>query len=377
MSAAGKLSRYPWRSALLALVVLVVFGLVRMPLEYGFEKELRAAGFRDWSPNISNREQLTQAGFVGAMGGFRSLVASVYDIQSATERDLKNWAGVEKYRNITVTLQPRIEKYWELATWDMAWNAYAYFDRKSENYQDTFEELRIQNVVKPAYLDKGIEFAKRGMKWLPDSHELPYTIGLIYGEDFRYNDKCAAVPWFYEAAQKPNARPYHLRMYLHYMVLCGDEDEKAYKLASELYRAPGTPKPTLRRDLEILEDRFARQRIDSMTPAELKAGAEQSPQDYQMLAALALYHAEDEQDYEAAAEVYRRVLALPEVPRFYFRKLALSLAKNPASQREGYRALREVLDADRYILHREDLNIILDLEEQLGIPEEQRAYPPK
>lgn len=377
MSAAGKLSRYPWRRALLALVLIIVFGVVRMPLEYGFEKELRAAGFRDWSPNLSNREQLTQAGFVGAIGGFRSLVASVYDIKSASARDVKNWAEVEKFRNITVSLQPRIEKYWELAAWDMAWNAYAYFDRKSESYEDTFEGLRLQNVVKPAYLDKGIEFAKRGMKWLPESYELPYTVALIYGEDFRYDDKCAAVPWFYEASQKPKARPYHLRMYVHYMVLCGDMDEKAYKLASELYHAAGQPKPTLRRDMEILEDRFSRQRIDSVTPAELKADAVQSPQDYRVLATLALYHAEDEQNFEAAAEVYRRVVALPEVPRFYFRKLALSLAKNPSTQREGYRALRELLAADRYAVHREDLNIILDLEEQLEIPNEQRAFPPK
>ena len=58
---------------LLCIAVLVSFGFIRIPLESSTENELEKYGFRDWVPDISAREQLTQAGFLGAIGGFRSL----------------------------------------------------------------------------------------------------------------------------------------------------------------------------------------------------------------------------------------------------------------------------------------------------------------
>ena len=58
---------------LLCIAVLVSFGFIRIPLESSTENELEKYGFLDWVPDISAREQLTQAGFLGAIGGFRSL----------------------------------------------------------------------------------------------------------------------------------------------------------------------------------------------------------------------------------------------------------------------------------------------------------------
>ena len=119
MSVAAKASQYPWRRALLALALIAVAGAVRMPLEQSMEEELRGRGFREWSPDISAREQMTQAGFVGALGGFRSLVASVYDLKSHIARTDKDWGKVESYRKVTTSLQPRFWKHWDMAAWDM------------------------------------------------------------------------------------------------------------------------------------------------------------------------------------------------------------------------------------------------------------------
>ena len=69
-------------------------------------QKLKELGFRDWVPNMSAREQLTQASFIGAIGGFRSLVASIYDLRAHEAFRDKDWGSVERFRKVTTSLQP-------------------------------------------------------------------------------------------------------------------------------------------------------------------------------------------------------------------------------------------------------------------------------
>ena len=82
MSIITKLQSYPYRRILLSLIILIGFGFVRIPIEMNTEQLRKKEGFRDWSPSMSAREQLTQASFVGSIGGFRSLIASIYDLRA-------------------------------------------------------------------------------------------------------------------------------------------------------------------------------------------------------------------------------------------------------------------------------------------------------
>ena len=82
MSISIKSKIYRCGGILISIAILVVFGFARIPLESKTEDQLEKFGFRDWSPDISAREQLTQASFIGAIGGFRSLIASVYDLRA-------------------------------------------------------------------------------------------------------------------------------------------------------------------------------------------------------------------------------------------------------------------------------------------------------
>ena len=73
---------FSYGRVLVSLAILVVFGFLKIPFESQTEQKLKDKGFRDWVPNMSAREQLTQASFIGAIGGFRSLVASIYDLRA-------------------------------------------------------------------------------------------------------------------------------------------------------------------------------------------------------------------------------------------------------------------------------------------------------
>ena len=202
----------PWRRVLAGVLVIMLFGAARMPFEQSIEEQLRAAGVRDWSPNISTREQLGQAGFAGALGGFRSLVALFYDVKAHTARQNKEWADVERFRTVTTTLQPRFWRHWDNAAWDMAWNAYAYYRGVAQEYADEHRGWEAEKITMPRYLQKGIDFAKQGMKWLPDSFVMPRVVAEIYSQKF--DDPCSAAEWHLKASQAPDAPPVsytHLR----------------------------------------------------------------------------------------------------------------------------------------------------------------------
>lgn len=365
------ISGYPWRRALLALAVLCVAGVVRLPFEQGLEEELREGGFRDWSPDISARDQLTQASFVGALGGFRSLVANVYDLKAHIAKDDKDWGKVENFRNVTTTLQPRFWKHWDMAAWDMAWNAYAYYRGQAERHRDDLEGWRFEKVVMPSYLEKGIDFAQRGAKWLPDTYRLPRVVADIYSQ--KYEDKCTAAEWYLKASQTPNAPSYVYRAYAHHMALCAGSEEQAYEITAALYRGGGKMTPTLRYDMENLEDHFSRLAAGRGSKEQLEAAVRAEGAEYPDLAALAMFYLEVEDDLEAATQAYGALSRDPEAPGFYRRKWAFLLARDPQRQEAAYKALKGLYEADRDAFREQDMKTFAELEKRLAIPEADRV----
>ena len=370
MSVAGKLSRYPWRRALMALGLIAVAGAARMPIEHAAERELRELGFRDWSPDISAREQLTQASFVAALGGFRSLVATAYDLRAHIARTDKDWGKVEAYRNVSTSLQPRFWKHWDMAAWDMAWNAFAYYRGEAERNAGTIDGWQYEKVVMPRYLESGIDFAKRGMKWMPDNYRLPRIVADIYKQ--KYEDPCAAAEWYLKSSQAPDAPPYIFRAYAHNLALCEGREEEAYALVSELYRG-GQRTPTVRHDMERLEEHFSRLAAESKTRAELEAALREDGASYRDLAALAMHLLEVEEDLPAAVSAYGGLARDEDAPTFYRRRWAFLVAADPGKAPVAYDALRRLYLADPNAFRPEDMAALYQLEERLSIPAEERV----
>ena len=371
MPVAARASRYPWRRALLALGLIAVAGAARMPVEHSMEEELRGRGFREWSPDISAREQMTQAGFVGALGGFRSLVASVYDLKSHIARTDKDWGKVESYRNVTTSLQPRFWKHWDMAAWDMAWNAYAHYRNEAEDAEDPLDAWRLEKVLMPQYLESGVGFLERGMKWLPDTYRMPKIIGDIYTQ--KYEDHSKAAGWYLKASQAPDAPGYVYRAYAHQLSLCEGREDEAYKIVSALYHGGGKMTPTLRYDMEALEDRRSRIAAETMTRAELEDALRVEGASYVDLAALAMHLLQVEKDLPAAEAAYGELARDSGAPDFYRRKWAFLIARDPSRAPLAYKALKQLYVKEPDALRGEDRKRLGQLEERLAIPLEDRV----
>lgn len=355
---------------LVILAILVVFGFLRIPFESQTEQKLKDLGFRDWVPNMSAREQLTQASFIGAIGGFRSLIASIYDLRAHEAFRDKDWGSVERFRKVTTSLQPRFAKHWDLAAWDMAWNAYAYYRSKSEFSKDDLELWRIEKMIMPSYLEKGLSFAKEGAKWTPESYRLPMVIGDIYSQ--KYNNPKLASEWYFKSSQAKDAPTYIYRAYATQLAKCVGMEEEAYEVVSNLYNDGKLRTLTLHRDMERLEGYLVNELVQAKSIDELKAMVRKEKSKYIIHDAIATYYLEEENNISLAIDAYRELVKNPKAPDFYRRKFALLIAKDPANQERAYKLLKTMYLSSPQIFRRVDLIDLKKLESELNIPTKEK-----
>ena len=357
---------FSYGRVLVSLAILVVFGFLKIPFESQTEQKLKDKGFRDWVPNMSAREQLTQASFIGAIGGFRSLVASIYDLRAHEAFRDKDWGSVERFRKVTTSLQPRFAKHWDLAAWDMAWNAYAYYRSKSEFSDDDLELWRIEKMIMPSYLEKGLSFAKEGAKWTPESYRLPMVIGDIYAQ--KYNNPKLASEWYFKSSQAKDAPSYIYRAYATQLAKCVGMEEEAYKVVSNLYNGGKVRTLTLRRDMERLEAYFVNKLVQSNSINELKEMVKKENSNYIIYDAIATHYLGEENNISLAVNAYRKLVKNPKAPDFYRRKFALLIARDPANEERAYGLLKNMYLSTPQIFRRVDLIELKKIESNLNIP---------
>ena len=357
---------FSYGRVLVSLAILVVFGFLKIPFESQTEQKLKDKGFRDWVPNMSAREQLTQASFIGAIGGFRSLVASIYDLRAHEAFRDKDWGSVERFRKVTTSLQPRFAKHWDLAAWDMAWNAYAYYRSKSEFSDDDLELWRIEKMIMPSYLEKGLSFAKEGAKWTPESYRLPMVIGDIYAQ--KYNNPKLASEWYFKSSQAKDAPSYIYRAYATQLAKCVGMEEEAYKVVSNLYNGGKVRTLTLRRDMERLEAYFVNKLVQSNSINELKEMVKKENSNYIIYDAIATHYLGEENNISLAVNAYSELVKNPKAPDFYRRKFALLIARDPANEERAYGLLKNMYLSTPQIFRRVDLIELKKIESNLNIP---------
>lgn len=93
---------------LIALAVLIVMGLLKLPVERDLAALHRQEHFRGVEFNLDLREKLGQLGFIAALSGFRAIVADGLFIQAHAAWENTQWGRMLLlFRQIT-TLQPRV-----------------------------------------------------------------------------------------------------------------------------------------------------------------------------------------------------------------------------------------------------------------------------
>ncbi|MES2707561.1 MAG: hypothetical protein V4726_13270 [Verrucomicrobiota bacterium] len=155
---------------LLAAAILTAGGALRMPLEKNFSAELSARHLAEEPLKLSLREQLGQSVFIAVLGGFRSLVASVVELENLTAWQQGNWAKVEAAYRLCCQLQPREYHYWDFqaeANFPEAYEEFGYRDRVRSD---------VESWEKQKYVDRSVAVRKEALRYLPNESRLMWKL---------------------------------------------------------------------------------------------------------------------------------------------------------------------------------------------------------
>jgi tetratricopeptide (TPR) repeat protein len=248
---------------LLVLVILIVLGAIKLPIERDLAVIHRQEHFRGVEFNLDLREKLGQLGFIAALSGFRAIVADALFIQAHVAWERTEWSRVLLlFRHVT-TLQPRSILFWDMAAWHMAWNASvaAMNDRAQPR-------LALRVKAQREYFALGKDFLERGIKNNPDRPQLYETLARLYRE--KYKDHERASEFFAKAAALPGAPRYNRRFSAYELSYCEGQEREAYDRLRQLYDQGEKERlPTLITRLKFLENKLGipqDERIPDRTP---------------------------------------------------------------------------------------------------------------
>jgi hypothetical protein len=244
----------------IAIALLGIFGILKMPAERSLDAAQRQAALRGTALNLDLREKVGQLGFLAALSGFRSPLAAFLWVEAHNAWERTEWGRMAALFDAVTTLQPRSLLYWDMAAWHMAWNA------STAARQDTSqpsEALRIRNQRQ--YFRLGRDYLERGLQNNPRSFFLYSSLAVLLRDKFE--DHCGAGEAFLKASQLPGAPAYLARFAGYELAKCPGRQQAAYDLLKALYDAePAGRKPTLVTTLKELEKRLdvpSWQRINS------------------------------------------------------------------------------------------------------------------
>lgn len=154
------------KRALQVAGVLLLFGVVKMPLEQGMTHDLRKRRLLEEPLRLGVGEDLGQAGLAALLGGLRGLAACMFQLRAHVEFTHVNWAKVDSLYKLVTRLQPREARYWEEAAWHMAYNAASFYLYNMELKPSLRGQLYHDHVK------RGVAILEEGLKFLPDNPRL-------------------------------------------------------------------------------------------------------------------------------------------------------------------------------------------------------------
>jgi hypothetical protein len=162
------------RRKLQALGVLLLIGALKLPLEQRVTARLRAEKLIDEPVAAGKLQMMGQSGLAALLGGLRGLAASILQLRAHVEFTRVNWAQVDSLYRVITLLQPRVDRYWDDASWHMAYNAAGHYHYRRDLPNALQGQLREQHVK------RGIDILLEGLKVLPESTRLWERLAEIY-----------------------------------------------------------------------------------------------------------------------------------------------------------------------------------------------------
>jgi hypothetical protein len=247
------------RRPIIAVLMLLVFGVARLPFENQLAAELKAAHFQGARLDLEMREQIGQMGFLAALSGFRAIIADFFNLLAYSEWEKVKWGAMKLDYDIATSLQPRCELFWQTAGWQMAYNGSnaAFSDRNEPR-----EALRLK--AQREYFKLGEDYFLRGIANNPEKPSLYNDLGMIYRDKLK--EHCKAAEVWKKCAPLPGALAYCERFSAYELAQCPGHEREAYEKLVALYkRGEKEHLPSLLKWINTLQDKLnipADQRIN-------------------------------------------------------------------------------------------------------------------
>lgn len=218
------------RKLIVVLLALVAVGFAKLPLEQQFAADLRARHLIQKPIDLGTRQSLGQTSYAIALGGLRSLVAAMLNLKAHIDFEHQEWGKLEdRYRTIT-TLQPHTRYYWDVASWHLAYNAYAdYGDRPD------IPDAR-RRFLQKEFLAHGRWFLEEGIRSNPDDWRLRQAYVRLLTDPFKPNDFPTAVHAIDEAIAQGPVPEMLRRERLYSLARIPERSEDSWEAIQELWK---------------------------------------------------------------------------------------------------------------------------------------------
>ena len=247
----ASLSRSRRLLPLAAAGLILAFGFARLSLERDLAAAQRAAGVHPARLGLGLRERLGQAGFLAALGGFRAPLADLLVIQAYGAWERVEWGRMNALFQTATALQPRAPHLWEMASWQMAYNAAR--NAREDVRRQPREVLRVR--AEREYFALARDYLERGLANNPGSPLLWESLGRLQLDKLR--DPLAASAAYARGAELPGAPTYLKRFAAYALARVPGQERAAHSLLRKLYDlGPQEHLPTLLKEIRRLENQL-------------------------------------------------------------------------------------------------------------------------
>jgi hypothetical protein len=222
------------KGLLCALLTLAIGGAAKLPLEHHQTQSLRAEKALEPPLNLSLREELGQSFFLATLGGFRSLVATMVEIQAMSAWQENNYGVVDARYAVCNRLQPRDPRYWETRAWHAATNATTYYELRGD-LEPTMMRLRIH-----AQVQKALGILHEAVAIIDDDWNLWQRLA-DYSSNPRINefpDHAASAAYWEKCSRCPDAPGYTKRRVGEALANVPGREREAWNLLLSLWYDP-------------------------------------------------------------------------------------------------------------------------------------------
>lgn len=272
------------------LVVLLGFGAAKLGYEDKLSRDMVEQKLIQPPLREGTSLQLGQTGAAVALGGLRSLVASIWNFRAYLQFEELNWIKVEESYEVITTLQPQTTYYWTTGAWHLHTNATGY-------YRDNKEISPFKRTsMRKHYMNKGSAFLEEGVRQNPDNWKLHYELARIWSDHNKLPDLDRSLQHFadtLECASLPDYKRSQMKRFRYYtMTRAEDRHREAYDTGRSMFEdSPDNHLPRLVCSL------FALQHALNIPPAERIPDSKLFPSETQQLQWLKIYLNGENQAY--------------------------------------------------------------------------------